>query len=94
MTTEELIQQEGPLALELEYAELEPPAPVVEQEGGAGAPARETEAERQTKKERILALYNAPDAGFGAYIDTTRRRTAARSTRSGLRTRRGTPCPR
>jgi hypothetical protein len=57
MTTAELIQQEGPLALELEYAELEPQTPVVEPE--AGAVAHETEAEQQTKKERILALYNA-----------------------------------
>ena len=58
MTTEELIK-EGPLALELEYAELDARAPVVEHEETADAPAHETEAERQTKKERILALYNA-----------------------------------
>ncbi|MFL6208372.1 MAG: hypothetical protein ACJ74W_05950 [Pyrinomonadaceae bacterium] len=59
MTTAELIQQEGPLALELEYAELAPQTPVVEPENGAVAPEHETEAEQQTKKERILALYNA-----------------------------------
>ncbi|HYY41724.1 MAG TPA: hypothetical protein VE775_03265 [Pyrinomonadaceae bacterium] len=59
MTTAELIE-ERPLAFELEYAELEQPAPVVEPEEGTQAPAHdETEAERQTKKERILALYNA-----------------------------------
>ena len=58
MTTEELIK-EGPLAFELEYAELDAHAPVVEHEETADAPAHETEAERQTKKERILALYNA-----------------------------------
>ncbi len=58
MTTEELIK-EGPLALELEYAELDAQTPVVEHEAGVDAPAHETEAERQTKKERILALYNA-----------------------------------
>ena len=59
MTTEELINKEGPLAFELEYAELEAHAPVVEHEEHTEAPAHETEAERQTKKERILALYNA-----------------------------------
>ena len=59
MTTEELIQ-EKPLALELEYAEFESHAPVVEhEEEGAHAPAHDDDAERQTKKERILALYAA-----------------------------------
>jgi len=46
MTTEELIQ-EKPLTFELEFAEDEPQAAV------------EQEAEQHTKKERILALYNA-----------------------------------
>jgi hypothetical protein len=58
MTTEELIK-EGSLAFELEYAELDAQAPVVEHEETAEAAAHETEAERQTKKERILALYDA-----------------------------------
>jgi hypothetical protein len=60
MTTEELIK-EKPLTLELEYAEFEPHAPVVEhEEEGAHAPTpTQDDAERQTKKERILALYAA-----------------------------------
>jgi len=58
MTTEELIQEQ-PLTFELEFADEEPQALVVEHEEGVDAPAHETEAERHTKKERILALYNA-----------------------------------
>ena len=57
MTTEELIKEQ-PLAFELEYAELEQPAPVVGQED-AGVARPEPEAEQHTKKERILALYDA-----------------------------------
>jgi hypothetical protein len=59
MTTEELIQEQ-PLTFELEFADEEPQAAVVEHEAGTEAPVHEeTEAERHTKKERILALYNA-----------------------------------
>ena len=56
MTTEELIQEQ-PLTFELEFAEDEPQALVVEHE--EGTTALEQEAEQHTKKERILALYNA-----------------------------------
>ena len=53
MTTEELIQESRPLALELEYAD--------EAREQAGAPATEAEtaeaAEHRSKKEQILALY-------------------------------------
>src|SRR2546423_10398929 len=56
MTTEELIQ-EKPLMFELEYADEEPQAAVVEHDEGTTALAPEQEAEQQTKKERILALY-------------------------------------
>ena len=56
MTTAELIE-ERPLAFELEYADVEPQAAVGEHAAGTEAP--ETEAERHTKKERILALYDA-----------------------------------
>ncbi|PYS93329.1 MAG: hypothetical protein DMF64_05620 [Acidobacteria bacterium] len=56
MTTEELIQ-EKPLTFELEFADEEPQAAVVEHE--EGTTPLEQEAEQHTKKERILALYNA-----------------------------------
>ena len=61
MTTEELIQEQ-PLTFELEYAELEQPVPVVEPtDAGTAQPKHDAEqdAEQHTKKERILALYDA-----------------------------------
>ncbi|HEX8635430.1 MAG TPA: hypothetical protein VF703_14885 [Pyrinomonadaceae bacterium] len=61
MTTEELIQ-EPPLTFELEYAgathEEKAAATVVESEG-AEAAGVEHDAEARTKKEQILALYEA-----------------------------------
>ena len=71
MTTQELIQ-ERPLALELEYAELEPQAPVVEHEADAEQLPHETE--QHTKKERILALYNAGQTDIAQIV----RRVGAR----------------
>ena len=53
MTTEELIQQEPPLLLELEYAD-EAETRVVERENKPVTPETET----PSKKERILALYD------------------------------------
>ncbi|HYG10223.1 MAG TPA: hypothetical protein VD835_09765 [Pyrinomonadaceae bacterium] len=61
MTTEELIQ-ERPLTLELEYdgeATHEAAAGVVEREAGETAHVAEQDAESRTKKEQILALYEA-----------------------------------
>ncbi len=56
MTTAALIEEQA-LVFELEYAELEPQSPVVEP-ADAGL-QHEQEAEQHTKKERILALYDA-----------------------------------
>ena len=61
MTTEELIQEQ-PLTFELEYADANQAvaaAGVVEHETEETAPAREDQEESRTKKEQILALYEA-----------------------------------
>jgi hypothetical protein len=60
MTTEELIQEQ-PLTFELEYADANQAsaAGVVEHEREETAPAREDHEESRTKKEQILALYEA-----------------------------------
>jgi hypothetical protein len=60
MTTEELIQEQ-PLTFELEYADAtrEAAADVVEREADEAARAAEHDAESRTKKEQILALYEA-----------------------------------
>ncbi len=58
MTTEEMIQEMGPLSLELEYAD-EPrgaEAPTVD-EPLFGGPLTEETAEQRSKKEQILSLY-------------------------------------
>jgi len=60
MTTEEMIQEMGPLSLELEYAD-EPrgaQAPTVD-EPLFGGPLTEETAEQRSKKEQILSLYEA-----------------------------------
>ncbi len=68
MTTEELIQ-DRPLTFELEFADDEPQMAVVAHEAeGAPAPTHEQEAEQHTKKERILALYQAGTTDIAAIV--------------------------
>ncbi|HLM55583.1 MAG TPA: hypothetical protein VK422_05600 [Pyrinomonadaceae bacterium] len=58
MTTEEMIQEMGPLRLELEYADepRQASAPAAE-EPLFGGPLTEETAEQRSKKEQILSLY-------------------------------------
>ena len=58
MTTEEMIQEMGPLTLELEYADepRQSSAPAAE-EPLFGGPVTEETAEQRSKKEQILSLY-------------------------------------
>jgi hypothetical protein len=60
MTTEEMIQEMGPLSLELEYAD-EPRAGATPSadEPLFGGPLTEETAEQRSKKEQILSLYEA-----------------------------------
>src|SRR3712207_664956 len=61
MTTEEMIQEMGPLSLELEYAD-EPRGAAeahAAEEPLFGGPLTEETAEQRSKKEQILSLYEA-----------------------------------